>query len=134
MTYYTTADELYINLQTLFTQIELSNPTAVEAILKTKMRIRLTCSDPAAAVIIDARQRPYHITYGANAYKPDLDISLATDTLHQILLGQLSLKKAIGRKQVVPQGPIFKAMALADLFRQAQSLYPQIYQGDDLNQ
>lgn len=126
MSVYNSADELYANLQRLFAQIERSDPAAGEAILKAKMRIRLNCSDPAAAVHIDARQRPYQITYGSNAHKPDLDIALSTDTLHQILLGQLSLKKAIGRKQVVPHGPVFKVMALADLFRQAQKLYPNI--------
>ncbi len=133
MPVYHTADELYANLQTLFAQIERSDPSAGAAILKAKMRIRLNCSDPAAEVHIDARQRPYHITYGANSHKPDLDIALSTDTLHQILSGQLSLKKAIGRKQVVPHGPIFKVMALADLFRRAQAIYPRIFPDGDLS-
>lgn len=131
MPVYQSAEVLYHNLQTLFAEIERQRPETVASLLKAKMRIRLQCSDPEAEVSIDARVRPYHITYGANSEKPDLNITLSTDTLHQILLGELSLKKAIGRRQVVPHGPVHKVMALADLFRQAQMIYPDIVAQDD---
>jgi hypothetical protein len=68
-----------------------------------------------------------HITYGVNnSVNPDLDVKLAADTLHQILLGQLSLTKALGSKQLVPTGPVWKTMVLADLFQQAKTIYPQV--------
>ena len=51
---------------------------------------------------------------------------MTVDTLHLILLGELSLTKAIGSKQVVPTGPVWKTMALADLFRHAKTVYPEI--------
>jgi hypothetical protein len=59
----------------------------------------------SAEVTIDARKRPLHIVYGPNGLRPELDVALAADTLHRILLGQLSLRKALGRKAVRPRGP-----------------------------
>jgi hypothetical protein len=47
------------------------------------------------------------------------------------LLGELSLTKALGQRALQVKGPIFKATALANLFRQSQAIYPQVWQGDN---
>lgn len=127
MPFYASDDQLYASLRVLFGRIEAENPQAADAMFKSRLSFRFRCSDPEAVLVIDARQRPLHITYGANnSVKPDLDVKLATDILHQILLGQLSLTKALGSKQIVPTGPVWKTMVLADLFQQAKTIYPQV--------
>lgn len=127
MAFYADVDQFYACLQTLFGRIEANGPAATEALLKSKLRFRFRCSEPTAVIAIDARQRPLTILYGeANTIKPDLDVALSADTLHQILLGELSLTKALGAKQLVPTGPVWKTMVLADLFRHAKTVYPTI--------
>ena len=127
MPIYASDEQLYANLRLLFARIEAKNPQAAAALHKARLSFCFRCSDPDALLIIDARQRPLHVTYGThNSLKPDLDIKLATDTLHHILLGQLTLTKALGSKKLIPTGPIWKTMVLADLFQQAKTIYPQI--------
>ena len=120
--------QLYGYLQELFGRVEADLPQATDSLLKAKLCIRFNVSSPDAALLIDARKRPLSIEYGrANSYKPDLDVDVTGEALHQILLGQLSLTKAVGSKKVKPKGPVWKVMALADLFYHAQKIYPTIY-------
>lgn len=119
--------QLYACLQDLFAQIEADLPEATDALHKAKICIRFNCSEPNAALTINARKRPLQIDYGRSPHKPDLDIDMTVDALHQILLGNLSLTKAVGSKKVKPKGPIWKVMALADLFIHAQKIYPEIF-------
>jgi hypothetical protein len=45
----------------------------------------------------------------------------------------LSLTKAVGSKKVKPKGPVWKVMALADLFYHAQKIYPEIAAAQNLS-
>ncbi|WP_420645370.1 SCP2 sterol-binding domain-containing protein [Candidatus Leptofilum sp.] len=120
--------QLYGYLENLFNRVEADLPQATESLLKAKLCIRFNVSRPDAALVINAKQRPLQIEYGrANSHKPDLDVDVTGDALHQILLGQLSLTKAVGSKKVKPKGPVWKVMALADLFYHAQKIYPSVY-------
>ncbi|VAW38524.1 hypothetical protein MNBD_CHLOROFLEXI01-2446 [hydrothermal vent metagenome] len=118
---------LYACLRELFAQIESDLPQAMDSMLKAKLCIRFDCSEPNAELTINARKRPLQIDYGRSAHRPDLDIDMTGDALHQILLGNLSLTKAVGSKKVKPKGPVWKVMALADLFTHAQKIYPDIF-------
>ena len=124
---------LYACLQDLFVQIESDLPQAMDSMLKAKLCIRFNCSEPNAELTINAKKRPLLIDYGRSAHKPDLDIDMTTDALHQILLGNLSLTKAVGSKKVKPKGPVWKVMALADLFTHAQKIYPAIFAAQSSN-
>jgi len=117
---------LYACLQDLFAQIESDLPQAMDSLLKAKLCIRFNCSAPEAELTINARERPLQIDYGRSPHKPDLDVDMTGEALHQILLGNLSLTKAVGSKKVTPKGPVWKVMALADLFTHAQKIYPDI--------
>lgn len=120
--------QLYNCMQDLFSRVEADLPQATESLIKAKLCIRFNVSDPVGTLIIDARKRPLQIEYGrANNQKPDLDVDVTGEALHQILLGELSLTKAVGNKKVKPKGPIWKIMALADLFYHAQKIYPAVY-------
>lgn len=120
--------QLYSCMQDLFNRVESDLPQATDSLIKAKLCIRFNVSDPVAILLINAQKRPLQIEYGrANSYKPDLDVDVTGEALHQILLGQLSLTKAIGSKKVKPKGPIWKIMALADLFYHAQKIYPAIF-------
>ncbi len=120
--------ELYSCLGRLFDQVEADVPQATDSLLKAKLSIRFNVTDPAALLLINAKERPLQIEYGrAHHHKPDLEVDITGEALHQILLGQLSLTKAVGSKKVTPKGPVWKVMALADLFYHAQKIYPAVY-------
>jgi hypothetical protein len=126
MPVFTTNTQLYTVMEQLVSRIEVEYPQATEAMLKSKLVIRFNCQEPMGEITIDAGKRPLQIHYGSAPIKPELDITLPSDTLHQILLGNLTLAKALGSKQVQPKGPIWKVMSLAPLFDQAQKIYPQL--------
>jgi len=126
---YQDTDHLYETLQQLFEQLEQYNPSASQDFARSRLIVRLNVSEPEGVVVLNGRTTPISTLFGpeANA-RPDLDISLKADALHQILLGELSLTKALGQRALQVRGPIFKATALANLFRQGQAIYPQVWQ------
>jgi putative sterol carrier protein len=60
--------------------------------------------------------------------RPTLQIELATQTLHRILLGELGLRQAFTRGQLKVRGPVHRIMVLANLFDELQKYYPQVLQ------
>jgi hypothetical protein len=125
MATYTDTEQLYRYVQALFAQIAENDPAAADAILASKMVIRMRCTEPDAEITINGRQRPLETTFGATCLRPTLEIDLSTDTLHAIMLGELKIKQAIADRLLTARGPVWRAGALADLFRQGQALYQQ---------
>jgi len=126
MAVYASDEQLYSCFRALFNKIEEEDAAAGKSLLKSKLSIRFQCSDPTAAITIDARKKPVNIAYGSSNVKPILDISLSADTLHEILLGKIGLSKAMGSGRMKPKGPIWKSVALEPLLHDAQKLYPEI--------
>lgn len=126
MAVYTDDEQLYTCFQALFQKIGKEDEAATESLLKSKLSIRFQCSDPTAAITIDARKKPVDIIYGSSRLKPILDINLSGDTLHEILLGEIGLSKAMGSGRMKPKGPIWKSVALEPLLHDAQKLYPAV--------
>jgi len=110
----------------LFARMEAEDPQAADGLLKKRLCVKLRCTNPEAEMMFDCRKRPLAISYHGNHIKPDLDVEVTCDALHQILLGELRLSKAVGSKQLKPNGPVWKVTPLADLFHQAQKIYPDV--------
>lgn len=128
MPYYTSTEQFYANLRALFACVAASYPRSGEAIAAARMVIRLRTTAPAGEIVINGQQRPVQTTFGANGVRADLDIDLTADTLHRILLGELSLTKALGSGQLKVRGPIWKTLALSELFTVGQRCYPGVLQ------
>jgi hypothetical protein len=128
MAVYVDAEQVYAYVEALFALIAEKEPGAADAVLASRLVIRLRCSEPDAEITINGRQRPLETTYGPTRLRPTMDIELAADTLHAIMLGELGLRKALAGGLLEVRGPIWKAKALADLFYQAQDLYRQVLQ------
>ncbi len=126
MSVYQSADQMYACMGELFARIEVAQPSAEDALHKASLVILFRCREPVAEVTIDGRSQPLVVTYGPGQAKPDLTIELTAEALHQILLGELSLIKAVGKRQVKPKGPIHKLSVLEPLFNTAQTLYPDV--------
>jgi len=126
MPFYSDSESYYANMQALFACVQTNYPKATEAIGNARINILMRTVGPAADIIIRGRERPVAITYGENGAKADLEIDMAADTFHKILLGELSLKSALGSGQMKVKGPILKAMSLGDLFHVSRLCYPDI--------
>jgi len=126
MPLYTNAEELYRVMDQLFSQLRQDKPGAVEAVAQSRLIIALRFTDIEASVLINGRRRPPETVFGPTPARPDLDVSLTTAVLHEILLGKLYLSKAMVTKQVSVKGATWKTLALADLFYHCQEIYPQV--------
>jgi hypothetical protein len=128
MPIYQSDSQLYSCFRSLFGIIERYDPEASDALLKASLTITFQCSAPDAAITIHARRAPVEVVYGPTKLKPTIEVGLASDTLHCLLLGELRLTKAIGAELVTLKGPVWKTMSLADLFHCAQQFYPDVLQ------
>ena len=120
------SDHLYQVMKTLFGRIGAQGPEATRSLSKARLRLRFDIHAPEGEVTIDGRSNPVKISYGPVAGRPDLDIQLDADSLHEILLGTLRLSKAMGGGRMKVRGPVLKSFVLEDVLHQAQALYPAV--------
>lgn len=132
MPFYRDSEQLYASFKALFLCMEASYPRVHDAIRSARLVIRFRLSQPTAEIHIDGRQNPVRAAFGPREVRPDLDIELAADTLHRILLGELTLTKALSSGQMKVRGPIFRALTLGDLFATGQRCYPGVLRQQNL--
>jgi len=125
MPFYTDPKTLQAVMTALFERLN-ATPGAADDFVKNKMIVNFYVDNPKVFLGVDGRQKPVKIHFSPNDAKPDLAIRLDADLLHGILLGTVRLRDAYFGGQVKTKGSIFKAMKLADLFRQAEKLYPDV--------
>ncbi len=124
---YRDTTHLYDVMQALFEELQARPGNPVDALGRSRLVIRLQIAAPQGIILIDGRARPVSVTYGdGKKARPDLDVRLSAETLHRILLDELSLKEALARKQITVRGPVWKTLSLADIFREGRELYPRI--------
>lgn len=126
MAVYADAETLYNCVQQTFDRIQAEVPAAFATLADAGLVIRFRCTQPEAAVVINGRTNPVQTLFGETAVTPTLDIELAGDTLHQIMLGELAILKALGQGKLKVKGPMLKAKALAPLFYHSQTIYPEV--------
>lgn len=126
MAFYPTSDKLIDLLRILFARVQAGSPEAFQGVLKDKLVVRFRLAAPAAEILVNGRQKPVQVTFETGAARPDLDIELAADTLHQLLLDQLSTKKAMGAGQIKVKGPPWKLPVLIDIIKSGRLYYRDI--------
>ncbi len=128
MAVYADAAQLYAVLQHLFDTIK-ERPGAIESFTRSNLVVRLRLTEPDAEVLLDGRQPPLEVFFGPRPGKADLELTMAADTLHQIWSGQRKLRDLFFGGQIQTKGNLFRAMELADLFREAERVYAGMQQG-----
>jgi hypothetical protein len=126
MPIFTDADRFYDCTQALFARIEEEDPHAADQIMTERLIIRIQCTEPDVEFTINGRKRPVETIFGPARVRPTLDIAMNADTLHGIMLGELSLKSTLAQGKMKVLGPVWKATVLAELFHRMQALYPQV--------
>lgn len=61
----------------------------------------------------------------ATAARADLKVALAVDTLHLLLMDELSIKKAMGAGLIRVKGPAWKLPVLFDVIQAGRRFYPE---------
>ncbi len=126
MPVFSSADDVYRVFNALFSELQSQNGDATRAVSKSKVVIRLNCTAPDCTITLNGRKNPPVATFGAEKLRADVQVEMATDVLHQIFLGEQSLKKAVAAKKVVVRGPVWKTFALGEIFSQGRELYPAV--------
>jgi hypothetical protein len=132
MPFYTDDRALYACLQPMFERIQVESPEALQGLMASRLALRLKCSAPAAEVTFDGRQRPLQTAYGRSTIRPDLDIEMSADTLHQILMDTLSMKKAMGSGLIKVRGPAWKLKAMIEVLKAGRLIYSDVLQQQKL--
>lgn len=125
MSFYPDAEAFYAIMREIFDRLN-ADPRAIADFQSKKMAVRIRCSDPEAEFFVDGRSNPLKASVGPQPGRPDLALELQADLLHDILMGTESLKAAFLNGRIKVTGNVFRAMQLADLFRQVEKLYPQV--------
>ena len=125
MPVYQNAEVLYTCLQATFDRIQDESPEAITDLIIARLALRFKCSQPVAEILLSGRQATFQAEYGPSALRPDLDITLTGDTLHQILNDSLSMKKALGSGLLKVRGPAWKLKPLAGLIQAGRLYYPE---------
>lgn len=126
MAFFRDSEQFVATLDALFQRVQQTYPNAAEDLERAKLILRFRCSEPAADILINGRRRPAGVTFGENRIRPEVDVELAADTLHEILLGELRLARALASGALKIRGPARKALAVTGLFHQCQKLYPEV--------
>ena len=126
MAFYKDSDQFVTTLDSLFTRVQESYPQAAQDLEQAKLILRFRCSEPKADILINGRRQPAAVTFGENRIRPEVDVQLKADTLHNILLGELKLSKAMASRALKIHGPARKTLAITSLFHECQKLYPEI--------
>lgn len=130
MPFFKSEDDLHRAFEELFRRIEKLNGVATRPIKKSRLVIQLKCEDPPAIITLNGKKNPVKTCFGAIQTRPDLQITMPADVLHQIFLGELSLKKAVSNKQLKVRGPVWKVSTMSDVFDQGKKLYPLVLQDE----
>jgi len=126
MPIYQDAEILYTCVRTTFERIEANTPEALKGLLTAKLTLRFKCSQPTAEITLHGKERTFQAFYGPTKLRPDLDVELSGDTLHEILMETLFITKAIGNGRVKVKGPIWKMSSLGDLIHAGKAYYPDV--------
>lgn len=126
MAVFESSEQFHTCAKILFDRLLSQNPEAAEPVEKAKLLMQFRCSEPSVTFLINGRRRPATVEFGDVRIRPEIFAELSTDTLHQILLGTLTLSKALSSNALRVHGSVWKVTSLADLFQECQTLYPEV--------
>ena len=120
--------QVYEVMQALFASMSDMRPDPVDALVSSRMVIRINLTDPEAHITINGRKRPVTIDYGSPNGRADMEIEMTAETLHLILLDEYSIKTGFSNGELKVRGPIWKALSFADIFKKGRTYYPKVLQ------
>jgi putative sterol carrier protein len=126
MPIYANTDAFYPIIKEVFERIEKQSPHALAGLMRSKLIVRFKLTHPIAEITLNGRRATFQATYGPSKIMADLDAHFTGDTLHKIFLGEWTLAHALNVGQLRINGPILKALEMAELFEAAKKIYPAV--------
>ncbi len=117
--------QLYRIMNDVFLEVS-SRPENIEPFVRSNLVIRIRFDDPEAEILVDGRQPPMEVFYGERPGKSNLEVSMSSDLLHDIWMGNESTSGAFFGGRIKTKGSLLKLMKLVDLFRECEAVYPSI--------
>ncbi len=126
MAFYESSQQFYSCAEALFDRLLTRNSKAAKPVEKAKLLMMFRCTEPTVTFLINGRRSPATVELGLDKIRPEINAALSTDTLHKILLGELTVKKALSTNSLKVRGSVWKLTALAELFQECRTVYPEI--------
>ena len=101
-------------------------PEKLESITSSNLVIRIKTVNPTAEVLIDGRQPPLEVFFGARPGAANIEIELEADLLHHMWLGNVSTRESFFSGKIKTRGNMLKMMRLTELFYECEKAYPAI--------
>jgi hypothetical protein len=133
MTIFANTEQLYQVAAGLFERMLADYPEAIKPLYRSRLIARLSTTNPAGQIWVNARHNPLQTAFGRLTLRPELDITLGADDLHEILTGRLALPKAVGNGAVKVRGNLLKVTTLGELFYKGREVYPLVLQDQGIS-
>jgi hypothetical protein len=104
----------------------IQHPQHIESFTRSNLVIRMRTTDPDAEILLDGRQPPLEVFFGATPGLANLEVVLPADLLHELWLGRESTHKAFYTGRIRTTGNLLKAMQLGEVFQEAERIYPTV--------
>jgi len=127
MAVYQSVEQFYAIMQAVFADV-MQHPDHISTFTHSNLVIRMNTRNPDAEILLDGRQPPLGVFFGARPGRANLEISLDADLLHALWMGTVSTHQAFLSGQIQTRGNLLKAMQLAEIFTAAERIYPAIAQ------
>lgn len=122
-----TAEELYGVLKNLFDQVQ-RQPEIVDSFAHSNLVVRVMFTGPSAQILLDGRQPPMEVFYGPSPGQANFEITLETDLLHQIWMGDVSFLTALFNGEIETQGNLVRAQPFIELLQACGPVYKRLHQ------
>jgi hypothetical protein len=126
MPVYARAEALYAALRPMFAQVQTAAPECFDGLQKARLSVRLKTTNPATEVLLDGRRGPVQVSFGPGPARADLEAEISADNLHLMLLGELSIKKAMANRLIRVRGTAWKLSVLIAVIQAGRRFYPEI--------
>jgi hypothetical protein len=109
-----------------------SNPQVGPKIAKAGIIVQFRYTDPQAMTTVNARDKPTQpgafvdVIQGPCELKPDVIMTMKADVAHAFWHGKVDLVAALGKKDIVAQGPILKILKLLPVVQPLYKEYPAL--------
>ena len=100
-------------------------PLVADKLLKSKMVIRFSYSDPELVIVIDCSGDKVDVRIGDVDTKATVDMSMSADVAHKFWFGKVNLTMALTRRQMIAKGPVPKILKLLPAIKPTYVMYPE---------
>ena len=117
--------EQFEKVITGFFNVIAETPKVADELMKSKIVIRFTYTDPDVVVLADCSGNKINITSGDTESKAEVDMWMSADIAHKFWFGKVNLMAALTRKQMTAKGPVPKILSLLPAIKPTYEMYPE---------